>query len=98
MGTPEFEVTQNIASGSTALAAAHPEGSVGGVTPSKFWLKTATGFGHGVGVSVGSALELDANKIAERDSRVAERVRHLICMIFSLLVVLAGLETPPKTP
>jgi hypothetical protein len=39
VGTPEFEVTQNIESGLIALAAIHPAGSVGGVTASKFSLK-----------------------------------------------------------
>jgi len=81
-GNPEFEVTQSIASGSTALAATQSTGSAGGVTPSKFWLKTATGLEHGVGADVGSALEFDANKIAERDSRMTARTGYLIFIIF----------------
>src|SRR2546423_7843311 len=80
MGNPEFEVTQSIASGSTALAATHPEGSMGWVTPSKLSLKTAEGLGHGV--DVGAASELDANKIAERNSTITETVKRLICIIF----------------
>ena len=56
-GNPEFEVTQSTASGSTALAATHPAGSAGGVTPSKFSKKILVGFGHGgVGVDVGTGV------------------------------------------
>src|SRR6266446_6655741 len=54
VGSPEFEVTHRIPSGSTALAAVHPAGSAGTVTPSKFSKKTLVGFGHGgVGVTAG---------------------------------------------
>ena len=39
VGTPEFELTQSIPSGSTGFVAAHPAGSAGGTTLSKFSLK-----------------------------------------------------------
>jgi len=42
VGTPEFDVTQSMPSGSTAFVAVHPEGSAGGVTLSKFSLKRPT--------------------------------------------------------
>jgi hypothetical protein len=45
-GSPSFEVTQNMLSGSIALVAVHPGGSAGGVTPSKFSLNTVVGSGH----------------------------------------------------
>jgi hypothetical protein len=45
-GSPSFEVTQNMPSGSIALVAVHPGGSAGGVTPSKFSLNTVVGSGH----------------------------------------------------
>src|SRR6266478_3408825 len=35
-GNPEFEVCQNTPSGLMGFVAAHPAGSAGGVTPSKF--------------------------------------------------------------
>jgi hypothetical protein len=47
VGNPEFEVCQNTPSGSIALVAVHPAGSVGGVTLSKFSLKLG---GHGIGM------------------------------------------------
>ena len=40
------EVTQSGA-GPEALAAVHPAGSAGAITPSKFSLKTVVAFGHG---------------------------------------------------
>lgn len=45
-GSPSFEVTNNMPSGSIALVAVHPAGSVGGVTPSKFSLNTVVGLVH----------------------------------------------------
>ena len=45
-GSPSFEVTHNMPSGSIALLAAQPAGSAGGVTPSKFSLKTVVGLRH----------------------------------------------------
>src|SRR5450759_2185669 len=59
-GAPVFDVTHNIASGSTALAATQPAGSAGGVTPSKFSRKILVGPGHGgVGVGVGEGASVD---------------------------------------
>src|SRR5438552_9563177 len=46
------EVTHNIPSGFMALAATHPAGKAGAVTPSKFSLKEP----HGVGVGVGGTV------------------------------------------
>jgi hypothetical protein len=45
-GSPSFEVTHNMPSGSIALLAVQPGGSAGGVTPSKFSLNTVVGLRH----------------------------------------------------
>ena len=50
VGTPAFEVTQNIPSVPAALNTDQPAGSAGGVTPSKFSLNVPP---HAVGVGVG---------------------------------------------
>ena len=47
-------MTHNIPSGFMALAATHPAGSAGAVTPSKFSLKEP----HGVGVGVGGTVDV----------------------------------------
>ena len=50
-GDPEFDVSQNVESGLTALNACQPAGSAGGVTLSKF-SDNAAAPPHGVGVGV----------------------------------------------
>jgi hypothetical protein len=45
-GSPSFDVTQNMSSGSITLIAVHPAGNAGGVTPSKFSLNTVVELGH----------------------------------------------------
>jgi hypothetical protein len=45
-GSPSFEVTHKIPSGSITLVAVHPAGNAGGVTPSKFSVNTMEGSGH----------------------------------------------------
>src|SRR5882724_5825926 len=56
-GNPELDVCHNTPSGLIAFAAVQPEGSVGGVTPSKFSERTHK-TGVGVGVAVGEGLGL----------------------------------------
>src|SRR6266498_3533846 len=46
-GSPSFEVTHKMPSGSITLVAVHPAGNAGGVTPSKFSVNTVPGLGHG---------------------------------------------------
>jgi hypothetical protein len=59
-GSPSFDVTHNTPSGSITLAAVHPEGSAGGVTPSKSSLNTVVGSGHrGSETHVSSASTLE---------------------------------------
>ena len=45
-GSPSFEVTHNMPSGSIAFVAVHPGGNAGGVTPSKSSLNTVVGLGQ----------------------------------------------------
>src|SRR5206468_4859897 len=45
-GTPEFDVTHNMPSGSIAFVAVQPGGNAGGVTPSKSSLSTGVGLGQ----------------------------------------------------
>src|SRR5438094_4933704 len=45
-GSPSFEVTHSMPSGSIALVAVQPAGSAGGVTVSKLSLNTVVGLGH----------------------------------------------------
>src|SRR6266536_3977916 len=55
-GSPSFEVTHNMPSGSITLVAVHPEGNAGGVTPAKFSVNTVEGSGHrGAGAHASSA-------------------------------------------
>ena len=57
-GNPELDVCHNTPSGLIAFAAVQPGGSVGGVTPSKFWdRKQKTGVGVAVAVGVGLGLD-----------------------------------------
>jgi hypothetical protein len=59
-GSPSFEVTHNMPSGSITFVAVQPEGSAGGVTPSKSSLNTVVGSGHrGSETHVSSASTLE---------------------------------------
>ena len=58
-GNPELDVCHNTPSGLIAFVAVQPGGSVGGVTPSKFWENPEHPIGVGVGVAVGVGLGLD---------------------------------------
>jgi hypothetical protein len=58
-GNPELDVCHNTPSGLIAFMAVQPGGSVGGVTPSKFWKNPEQPSGVGVAVAVGVGLGLD---------------------------------------